>query len=288
MARKGEYIPKKNLLGMKFGKLTVIEYAGYEIKFNRVQHLWKCKCDCGNIKISQSRHLLNKHCQSCGCLPHIPKTLPNVKHHKSNTRLHNVWKSMKGRCYTKSCSGYENYGGRGITVCEEWRNDFSAFYEWSIANGYKEVEDHSKYTLDRIDVNGNYEPSNCRWVDMKVQCNNKRNNARYMFDGELLTLRDISQRTGANYKTLKGRIDRGEALFDALYGEYDLATYYLEYNGERHTIPEWSKITGIKEITIRARLKRGWSVEKTLSEPVQEKARDLWKCKRRNKNQNQN
>ena len=109
-----------------------------------------------------------------------------------------------------------------------------------------------------------------------------------MFDGELLTLRDISKRTGADYKILKSRTDRGETLFDALYKDYELAQYHLEYNGERHSIPEWSKITGIKEITIRARLKRGWSVEKTLSEPTQEKGRKLWKYRRTNKIQDQN
>lgn len=280
MGKKGEYIPKNNLVGMKFGKLTVIEYVGYKTgKTGRLYHQWNCKCECGNTKIVTSTALATSHCQSCGCMPHTPKSLPQIKHHMADTRLYNVWKSMKGRCYTKTNSAYHLYGARGITVCEEWRNDFSAFYEWSIANGYKEVEDHSKYTLDRIDVNGNYEPSNCRWVDMKTQCNNRRNNARYMYDGSLLTLRDISKRAGIDYKILKSRIDRGESLFDALYKDYELAQYHLEYNGMRHTIPEWSQITGIKEITIRARLKRGWSVERTLSEPTNEKARDLWKAR---------
>lgn len=280
MGKKGEYIPKKNLVGIRFGNLTVIEYAGYKTgKTGHVYHQWNCKCECGNTKIVTGTSLTSSHCQSCGCIPHTPKTLPQIKHNKSNTRLYNVWKSMKGRCYTKTDSAYHLYGGRGITVCDEWRNDYSTFYEWSIANGYKEVDDSSKFTIDRIDVNGNYEPSNCRWVDMKTQCNNKRNNARYMYDGSLLTLRDISKRAGIDYKILKGRIDRGESLFDALYKDYELAQYHLEHNGMRHTIPEWSQITGIKEITIRARLKRGWSVERTLSEPTNEKARDLWKAR---------
>lgn len=281
MAKKGERKPKKNLVGMKFGKLTVIEYAGYETKDNdRVYHIWKCKCDCGNTKISQGRNLLNGHCKSCGCIPPIPKNIPWTKHHKSDTRLYNVWKSMKGRCYTKSCSNYHLYGGRGIKVCDEWKKDFNAFYEWSIANGYKEVDDRNEYTIDRIDPNGNYEPSNCRWVNMETQSNNRRCSVKYMFDGELLTLREISNKTGIDYNHLRGRIDRGLSIYEALYNQYDHAQFYLEYNGERHSIPEWSAITRIKEITIRARLKRGWSVERTLSEPTQEKARDLYKYRR--------
>lgn len=269
MAKKGERKPKKNLVGMKFGKLTVIEYSGYETKDNGlVYHLWKCQCECGNTKISNGRNLLNGHCKSCGCIPHIPKTIPWTKHHKSDTILYNVWKSMKGRCYTKSNSGYEYYGARGINVCDEWKNDFNAFYEWSISNGYKDSEEYGEYTLDRIDPNGNYEPSNCRWVNMTVQSNNRRNNTKYMYDGELLTLREISIRTGVNYDILRGRTDRGLSIYEALYNQFEPTKYHLEYNGERHSIPEWSAITGIKEVTIRARLKRGWSVERTLSEPT--------------------
>ena len=269
MARKGEHKPKENLVGRKFGKLTVIKYAGYKTTAaGIVYHQWLCNCDCGNTKIATGRDLNSLHCQSCGCLPHKAKNISWAKHHKSNTRLYNVWKSMKGRCYTKSCSNYDLYGGRGITVCDEWKNSFTSFYEWAIENGYKEVAERNKYTLDRIDVNGNYEPSNCRWVDMNKQANNRRSNTKFMYVGESLTLREISERTGTKYSLLRGRVDRGLSIEEAISAHYEPTKY--EHNGERHSIPEWARITGLKEETIRSRLLRGWSIEKTLTEPLDE------------------
>ncbi len=261
MPKKGDHTPKENLVGMKFGKLTVIEYAGYKTtNSGAVYHQWLCNCDCGNTKITTGAALKSNHCQSCGCIPHTPKTIKWIKHNKADTRLYNVWKSMKGRCYTKSNSGYKYYGARGIEVCPEWKNDFNSFYEWSVSNGYKESEKQGLYTIDRIDPNGNYTPDNCRWVDMTIQSNNRRNNTKYMYDGELLTLREISYKSNIDYSTLRGRIDRGLSIYEALYNEYGPAKYYYEFYGEKLSIPEISKRTGIKEVTIRSRLKRGYTI----------------------------
>lgn len=262
MARKGVHEPKINLIGKKFGKLTVIEYAGYRAtQTGKIHHQWKCACDCGGEKIATTMALTTSHCKSCGCMSHAPHHLPQTKHHLSDTRIYNVWKSMKGRCYTKSNSAYCYYGARGITVCDEWKNDFSKFYEWAIANGYKEVEDRNAYTIDRIDVNGNYEPSNCRWITMQEQSNNRRNNNKYMFDGEILTLREIAEKTNTDYSLLNGRITRGCSIYEAVYGTFEPAKYHYIYEGERRTIPEISKLSGVKEVTIRSRLSKGYTIE---------------------------
>lgn len=159
---------KIDLLGQRFGRLTVIEES--PVRINQ-QVCWICKCECGNItKPILAGNLKKGHTKSCECL--------RTKHNMHKTRLYEVWHAMKDRCYNSHKKAYKNYGGRGITVCEEWRNDFKAFHSWAIANGYDPNAKQGECTLDRIDVNGNYEPTNCQWVSMKVQQNNRRNNIK--------------------------------------------------------------------------------------------------------------
>ena len=157
-----------DLTGKRFGKLTVVSFAD----MRGTRSYWNCICDCGNEKIASLDHLKNGDIVSCGCVQ--KSTLPpsHKKHGMSNTRLYTIWALMKYRCYNPSRKEYHNYGGRGIKVCDEWLHDSLSFFEWSYKNGYIEG---AGLTLDRIDVNGNYEPSNCRWVSRKTQCNNKRN-----------------------------------------------------------------------------------------------------------------
>lgn len=126
----------------------------------------------------------------------------NYSHGKTGTKIYYTYNNMINRCYRETTPNYYNYGGRGITVCEEWKNDFEVFYEWAINNGYSE-----KLTLDRIDVNGNYEPSNCRWVTMECQENNRSNNHLITYNGETKTIAEWSKERNIKYATLERRIN---------------------------------------------------------------------------------
>lgn len=189
--------PFNDLSGKRFGKLTAIKIAG--MTQNR-KTMWLCKCDCGNLCKVIRGHLLNGHTKSCGCIKTEKAKVMFTKHGKCNSKLYHVWASMKQRCCDSGCKSYKNYGGRGIKLCKEWL-DFQTFYDWAMLTGYR-----NGLTIDRIDNNGNYEPSNCRWVTVKVQNENKRSNIFITYKNQTKTLNEWSEDIGIPYKTLWNRV----------------------------------------------------------------------------------
>lgn len=198
-------LTSENLVGMKFGRLTVMDRESPKSK--KAKGLWVCKCECGNVIKVNTSDLKSGNTTSCGCKRKETLRQLRTKHGESNTRLYNVWSDMKKRCYNTKNVDYKNYGGRGITVCDEWM-DFQNFYEWAIANGYDETAPRGQCTIDRIDVDGCYEPENCRWVDRYIQMNNKRNNRILTYNGESHTLAEWCEIVNIPYSCLKSRLNK--------------------------------------------------------------------------------
>ena len=185
--------------GMRFGKWTVLEPA----EQRGVHKMWKCQCECGTVKDIYETNLKRGKTLSCGCYVREVNSI----HGAYESRLYRVWAEMLDRCNPNSTRS-KNHGDRGISVCEEW-HDFETFQKWAIANGYNEEAPRGKCTLDRIDNNGNYEPSNCRWTDNKTQCRNKRTNRLLTYKGETHCVAEWAEILGINPYTIYTRLHKG-------------------------------------------------------------------------------
>jgi len=188
----------KDMIGKRFGRLTVIEFAGMNYRRSAT---WRCLCDCGNEKIVDGNPLRMGTVRSCGCLNDEKRHISRPRTHgMSNTRIHRIWRAMKARCHN---TNDELYGGRGISVCNEW-NRFEPFYKWAKENGYAD-----NLSIDRIDPNGNYCPENCRWADASTQAKNKRPKSTLTINGETHSLKEWASITGIKYPTLWKRMKKG-------------------------------------------------------------------------------
>lgn len=185
--------PKEDLVGRRYGRLTVLGYAGGS--------KWHCRCDCGEERIIHTGALNFGVNKSCGCKSRDFIKGMATTHGLSKDPLYIVWQGIKHRCYNPKAKHYKSYGGRGITICEEWLNDFVPFYEWAISTGYRKG-----LTIDRIDVNGNYCPENCRWATQKEQMNNVRHNRMITHNGETKTARQWADFFGVPYHVFYGRV----------------------------------------------------------------------------------
>ena len=215
---------RTDLTGMRFGRLEVIKFDhylyrkkpnGYEYRVKT----WLCKCDCGTFKVVGHSELTSGNTKSCGCYMRehqhafIKQYTKPLKHPRIH-RLHEIWIGMKERCNNPQNNAYEYYGKRGIKVCDEWNNiqtGYDTFFEWAISNGYSD-----KLSIDRIDVNGNYEPKNCRWADNYTQSLNKRNTLYLTYKGEKKPLMEWAKEYKIPYSRLKFRIQNGWDVEKAL------------------------------------------------------------------------
>lgn len=186
----------QDLTGKTFGELTVIQKHGKDIKGNV---LWICECSCKRRIIVRSRDLNSQNTKSCGCLK-------GINHGLSRTRIYKIYNGMKCRCYKCYSTEFNNYHSKGIKVCDEWlgKNGFINFYNWAITNGYND-----NLTIDRIDNNGNYEPTNCRWITIQEQQNNKSTNRLITYNQETHNISQWVNITGIPRATIVKRLNNG-------------------------------------------------------------------------------
>lgn len=199
----------KDLAGMRFGRLTVIRFACREKRTTK----WACRCDCGSERIVHSHSLMRGRTTSCGCYNREQSGSRFKKHGMKHTREFNIWVLAKQRCFNPKSTAYKNYGGRGITMSEEWRHDFVRFYGdmGPCPPGM---------TIERVDNDGNYESGNCVWTTREQQNRNTRMTVRITHDGETHTLAEWSVKTGINLRTLRSRRRLGLPLFAPVAGRF--------------------------------------------------------------------
>ena len=194
-----------DITGKKYNKLTVLSF--YDIKDNKSR--WLCQCDCGNKTIVKGTQLKNGKTKSCGCLLHQKKYDKETE--KKIKRLQHIYSQMKQRCYKIDNHIYKYYGGKGITICDEWLNNSNNFYKWALENGYD-----NNLTIERINVNGNYEPSNCKWITKTQQGYNKTNSKLYTIENETKCLSEWCKIYNIDYFLVRGRLKFGWNIKEAL------------------------------------------------------------------------
>ena len=197
-----------DLTGRRFGRLTVIQRSENG-KDGRAK--WLCVCDCGCSTIVRGDRLRSGKTTSCGCLAIETRRNIHFTHGHSGTRVYNIWQGMKKRCYNPKNAHYNRYGGRGIAVCEEWLHNFQVFYNWAMANGYRD-----DLSIDRIDNDKDYSADNCRWVTCKENNNNTSSNKLICINGTTMTLKQWSEKKHVNYSTVRYRIYSGWTIKEAL------------------------------------------------------------------------
>jgi hypothetical protein len=193
--------------GDKFGKLTILkELHRVRLPSGQLNRVFECQCDCGNIKQIRLVHLRNDKIKSCGCIQ-------GERHYSSKTKLYGVWRSMNQRCYKSYATHAESYRNKGISVCKEWRESYLSFKQWAQEAGYREG-----LQIDRIDNDGNYEPSNCRFITREININNREITVKVLYKGELHVLIELLRSKGLvdKYSNVKARLKRGWGVEDAV------------------------------------------------------------------------
>jgi hypothetical protein len=258
---------KLDLTGCVFGRLTIIRFACVE----KGSTYFKCRCSCGNVKIIKGVYLTKGDTVSCGCL-RKENTARMGKSRKThgmhNTRFYRIWRGILGRCLNKDDDAFHDYGGRGITVCDEWK-DFENFRR-DMCESYDE-----SLQIERIDNNDGYYKENCCWATRKEQGRNRRTSLPITWQGQTKTLAEWCELLDINYITAHSRLRRGKGVAYALdqkkhslFKENNPRSKYIAFRGERKTITEWAKQMGLGAGTLGYRLRQGWSVKKALLTPL--------------------
>ena len=207
-----------DLTGRRFGRLVVLSESEPQIKITPERKYkkrrWLCQCDCGNQCIVSMSNLRGGHTKSCGCLSNENRILhiqEMTTHNEYKTRLYGIWNGIKQRVSNPNRERFNRYGGRGISICEEWSNSYESFRDWALSNGYSD-----ELTIDRIDNNGDYCPDNCRWVSKTEQANNRSTNHMLTYQNETHTVAEWSRIVGIKGSTIIQRLGSGWSIDDAL------------------------------------------------------------------------
>lgn len=258
-----------DITGQKFGHLYV---QGVDRRCSGNVY-YKCLCDCGNTITVCAPALKQGRTKSCGCARGKMISEKIRTHGESNTRLFRVWGSVKNRCYNENEPSYKNYGDRGIGVCAAWLTNYEAFRDWALANGYDENAPYGECTLDRIDVNGNYSPENCRWVNLKIQANNKTTSHFIDYRGERHTIAEWSELLGVPKYIIHDGLRAGKP-FDEIVEGHHTTRHLITFCGETLPLRTWERRMGLGCKTLYHRIKKGWSIEDALLTPAGQKRKE--------------
>lgn len=213
-----------NLIGKTFHRWEVIGIG----KKHGKNKTWLCRCQCGTIREVIGYNLISGKSSSCGCLQKERAKSASKTHGLSKTRIYGIYKQIKGRCGNPLLKAYQYYGAKGVKLCKEWDNDFLSFYNWAMANGYDD-----SLSIDRIDVNGNYEPNNCRWVDILGQANNKTTTLYLRINNEKHSVADWGRIKNTNKSVLYSKIQRLIKQLDITEDKAEICIYYKRTSSTR-------------------------------------------------------
>lgn len=251
---------KENLCGKRFGKLIVIQQLDSK-QYPRFSGsiIYECQCDCGNTTIVTRSKLIHNHTQSCGCMRKSSAAKLFTTHKQTGSRLFNIFYNMKQRCLNPHAPAYDKYGGRGIKICDEWKNQngFDNFYNWAIQNGYQE-----NLSIDRINNDGDYAPDNCRWTTMKTQSNNRSSNTYITFHNQTHTLSEWADIIGIDHSVLSQRINKlGMTIEEAFTRKINYKSIPINIYKDDNCIMQCSNISsaakyiGVSNATIMTHVK---------------------------------
>lgn len=257
----------EDLTGRQFGRLTVLGEAERDMGKGRS---WFCKCSCGNTIITTTYKLKHGVKKSCGCLQREIGRINFTKHGEAHSRLHEVWKGIKSRCYNPKHSSYKNYGGRGIEMCNEWKDNYACFRDFMLSIGYDDKLPSGQQTVERIDVNGNYEPKNCTLITKAEQNFNKRSNHLITYKGVTKTITEFANELKLDVDTILNRINNyGYTIEEALERPIRKCSHKnapkYEVDGEVLTLREWAEKFDMTRSQFKSKIRRK-SVEEAVRE----------------------
>lgn len=263
-------IKRENVIGEKFGRLTVLEDAPDKTYKNGGRdRIEKCQCDCGNIVYVKLGKLKSGHTKSCGCYHDECCKQRATKHGLKNTRLYRIWSNMKSRCNNPNTDFFYIYGEKGIKVCSEW-NDFEKFYLWAVENGYND-----NLTIDRIDNSKGYYPDNCRWATFVEQANNKTNNHIIEYNNKKYTMKEFSDEFNILYGSIKSYLRKGKTANEIINTCRRSEYKNIQVNDMCMSLKEWSKYLNVNYNTLHNRIKYyGMTPEEAILKSIKEKEND--------------